>query len=147
MRKPITWLGALRGAGAAIAFGLALPGSVWAEGCPPAGGIAFSHLEALNQKLLDGDFAGFTSGVAEESNGLLDFDMSSVANIFPAGFDSCATVAQRIEPAGMVQHFVVFRSSIGPLYVYLRVMPTPTGILLQSIRMNTDLDDAIADLQ
>lgn len=129
-----------------LAIFSALPTFAIAQGCPPIGGTANPTLEALNEFLLNGDYAKFTDGVRSAAKGKITLDMTPISNIFPDGLDSCTTIAQRSDPAGMSQHLVIFRGKGQPLFVYWRIVPWTSGFILQTIKLDTSLGPALEQL-
>ncbi|MGL4238015.1 hypothetical protein [Tabrizicola sp.] len=116
------------------------PVAAHAEGCAPDEGIAVPEIEAMNQLLLNKDFDGFSAAVEEVIGIKITGDMKPVAEIFVEGFDGCATIVQRVDVGGMVQHVVVFNGKPGPLYGYWMAIPRDDGVRIMSFIVHTDLD-------
>lgn len=122
----------------AAALTLILANSVAAAGCPAKDGTEFPGIEVMNQQLVDGDYAALTAAISEGSSGGINLDLAPIEALFPDGFDACTTVAQRYYEGGMTQNIVVFRSAVGPLFVYWYLVPVGDGYLVHTVSLNTD---------
>jgi hypothetical protein len=123
-----------------------IPGMSNANGCPAKDGTVISGLEAMNQQLLDGDFQAFTASVKDGSGGQHDLDVSGIAKAFPEGFDTCTTIAQPLDPAGLNQSVGVFRHQGRGLYVYWLLLPAKGGMFLHTVSLNTDSNGILKQL-
>ncbi len=119
----------------------------WAEGCPPRDGATIPEVEAMNQMLLDLDFNGFAATVKQQVGTDISASMPGAAELFAKGFIGCTTVVQRRDIGGLVQNLVYFDSSVGPLFVYWRVVPVGAAHRLISFSVNTDMDKVFDHLQ
>jgi hypothetical protein len=133
--------------GAAALLALGLAGGAHAEGCTLDGGVMIPEIEALNQLILDKKFSEF----AGEINSYIGVDvaagMDQIGTIFSAGFDGCATIAQRRDIGGMTQSVIEFYGTVGPLFGYWLSAERNGEFELISFNMNTELDTVLADLR
>lgn len=129
----------------ALAGLLALaPLAAHAEGCAPEGGVEVASFEAMNQLMLDSDFAGFAGAIQQAVGTDVAEAMGQIGSIFADGFDGCTTIAQRVDTGGMVQNLVVFHGKPGPLFGYWMGMPDGDGYRVLSFNINTDLDKVMS---
>jgi hypothetical protein len=123
------------------------PTVAFAEGCALDGGTVVAKVEALNQRMLDLDVAGFVAAIKDEIGLDLGDSLSGVSEIFAAGFDGCATIAQRSDLGGMVQNVVMFNGKVGPLFAYWLAVPQGDGHRVISFTLDTDLEKVMANLR
>jgi hypothetical protein len=123
-----------------------IPGMSNALGCPAKDGTEIPGLEAMNAHLLDGDYQAFAAAVKKGSNDQISLDMSGIESVFPEGFDTCTTIAQRYEPAGLNQSLVVFRHEGKGLYAYWLLLPAKGGMVLHTISLDTDPNEILKQL-
>ncbi|KAF0116253.1 MAG: hypothetical protein FD150_423 [Rhodobacteraceae bacterium] len=134
---------------AMIAAGLVClaPTFALAEGCAPDGGTVVAKVEAMNQMMLDLDFAGFVSAIKTEIGIDLGTSLDGLPDIYGDGFDGCATIAQRTDLGGMVQNVVMFNGKVGPLFGYWLAVPQADGHRVISFTLNTDLEKVMENLR
>lgn len=122
-------------------------GCVQAEGCPPEAGVTLPEVEAMNQLVLNNDFAGLAAAIKTQMGLDLGSGFSDLQKVYAAGFEGCATVVQRTDVGGMIQSVIVFDGKVGPLYGYWLAVPKGEGHRLLSFNLNTSLDVVMAGLR
>lgn len=126
--------------------------SVWAvsaeaEGCPSDGVVAVPVVEALNQKMLKGDFSGFAAGVSKEIGRDFGDAFDALARIFSQSFDTCSTIAQRIDTGGMIQNVVTFKRGNDYLFAYWLISREGNRFQILNFNVNTDLVEVMSSLR
>lgn len=122
---------------AALALGPAQ--GALAAGCALAGGESAVEIQAMNQLILDGRFTDFAADLEARANMNVSGAMQSVAKAYAAGFESCATILQRRDVGGMTQELVMFRSPVGPLFLYWLYVGTGEAFTVLQFKLNSDL--------
>lgn len=125
---------------------LAVSGASWAAGCAPDGGEAIDEIEAMNQMVLDQDYAGYAAAVKGYINVDVSSSLDQIAQVFAEGFEGCTTVAQRRDTGGLVQSVVVYRGKVGPLFGYWQSYQKDGAFALLTFNLNTDIDAVMGGL-
>ena len=120
--------------------------------CEMRGAEPIEALELAKQKFLDGDFKGFadysTKSMGSRAAASLAKPVQQLAGLFPKGFESCQTVAQRKEAGGMVQEVITFniKGQDFPMSLYLLAAPTRGEMKISYLNFNTTLSDVLKSL-
>ncbi len=98
------------------------------------------EIQAMNQLLLDRRFEEFAGQVQAMANMNIDGPMQAVGEAFADGLDDCATLLQRQDIGGLTQELVMYRSSVGPLFLYWMYAATGDGFTLLQFKLDSGLD-------
>ncbi|CAN1571800.1 hypothetical protein MCELHM10_03287 [Paracoccaceae bacterium] len=125
-----------------LASVLAMPlaGAAFGQGCALTGGTSAPEVEAFNQMVMDQKFDDFAAAMEARANMDVNGAMKSVAEAYATGFSSCTTLAQRQDTGGLTQQVVMFRSEVGPLFIYWLYADVGAEFTLLQFKMDSDLD-------
>ena len=136
---------------AAIAF--VLPGTAMAQTvCDMGGAAPVPVLETAKASFLSGDFETFartTTKLMPQGPAAFGEGTSQLMGLFPDGFESCQTVAQRRDVGGMVQEVSTFNiaGQSSPMSLNLLAMPIRGEMQISLITFNTRMGAVLEELR
>ena len=120
--------------------------------CTLEGGQEFAEMEAAKAQFLTGDFDGFLQTMQQDLGSNVDAlrePLQNLAGFVPDGFESCRTIAQRVDTGGMVQEVTTFNidGESFPFSVYLLAFPGSDRMRFGYVNFNTGIWSVVESLR
>ncbi|MEM8579004.1 MAG: hypothetical protein AAGF60_14235 [Pseudomonadota bacterium] len=138
---------------APIALALCLPAAFAAEPiCDMGGAEVVPVMEPAKAAFLAGEFDRFaelTTTIMRDGPALFGDATERLKTLFPSGFESCQTIAQRRDMGGMVQEVTTFniRGNTAPMSIYLLAAPLRGEMQISYVNFNTTMNDVLDSLR
>ncbi len=120
--------------------------------CEMGDATPYPVIEEAKAAFLASEFSEFSQQVTalmSHQRAPVDSALKQLEEIVPRGFDSCATILQRVERGGMVQEIATFnvRGGAFPVAVYFLAIPIRDDMGIALFNFNTTLEEVLDSIR